>query len=188
MRIARQLLLLALTATAATALAASTATATITVNAEPGGLCPVVANVGHVVGGGCHVNITSEGNVPLNAHIPGMGEILQLTCTIDIEARIGADGEGWVNRATLNTIDPNCTRRVCDEIPMTFRPWRIHIQEPSAGLERIRLTFCLRTIAAGEGAVGQPCTLTLPFATTATHRYRITASPAQRCAGDAVIL
>ena len=182
MRIARKLLLLALTAACATALAASTATATISVNAEPGGPCPAVSNISHVVTGGCHVNFISEGGVSLNAHIPGLGEILQSRCTLDVEARFGPDGEGWVNRATLNTIDPNCTRRVCDEIPMTFRPWRIHIQEPSAGEERIRTTLCLRTIPDGEGAAGQLCTLVVPLITIATHRYRVLATPAQRCA------
>ena len=182
MRIARKLLLLALTATAAMALAASTASATISVNAEPGGACPAVSNVSHVVTGGCHVNFISEGGVSLNAHIPGLGEILQSRCTLDVEARFGPDGEGWVNRATLNTLDPGCARRTCDELPMTFRPWRVHIRETAAATEQIRITFCRRTIPQGEGAAGQLCTLNLPFTATATHRYRITASPAQRCA------
>ena len=182
MHIAHKLMLLALTATTATVLATSTATATISVNAEPGGPCPAVSNISHVVTGGCHVNITSEGKVPLNAHIPGMGEIVISSCTVDLEARIGPDGEGWINRATFDTTDPACARRPCDELPMTFRPWRIHFRETGAATEVTRVTFCLRTVSAGEGTAGQLCTLNVPLTTRATHHYGVTASPVQRCA------
>ena len=183
MRILPTLLLLTVLTAITMAITASTVSATISVTREPTSACgDAVLNGPHVVDGGCHVNFRSEGPVPMNAHIPGMGEILLNSCTIDIEAQLSADGEGWVKRATLGTTGPMCVRRVCDEANMTFRPWRLHIREVGPAGVAIVLTLCLRTIGESEGARGLDCTLQVPFGRPSTHRYEFSAAPAQRCA------
>ena len=187
MRILPKLLLLTVMTATAMALTASAASATISVTREPTSACGIVVLNVHTVDGGCHVNLRSEAGIPLFAHLPGMGEVQLSNCTIDIEAQIGANGEGYVKRATLILPDPPCTRRVCDEANMTFRPWRLHIREVGVGQEAAFITFCLRTLAESEGATGFVCTLRIPLVTSSTHRYELLATVTQRCAEQSIV-
>lgn len=181
MRLARKLFLLAVTAVAALALTASAASAQLTVSEEHTAgnqACTAVNKVGHVVTGGCHIEVVSTEHIPLVAFVPQ--RVVLSNCNVHLEARINATGGGWVTAAVLTDevppASPPCTRAPCDEANGTFRPWPLQIVEHAAGDEEVEATFCLRLGNLFGGAPGDPgsqCEVHLEYTQTASHDIEI---------------
>jgi hypothetical protein len=177
MRIARKLFLLGAMALAAMAMTAGAASAEgVIVYDEAMNHCGDVTIDVHQVDGGCHVEVESEEDIPLYAHLgPPLNELEISNCEVFLEAQLGEDGEGYITEADLTPPDEGtvpCTRAPCDEADGTMLPWAIHFNEVD-GVETVEATFCLRTIQSGPGGAGTPCTVHLPWENNGGHHYEI---------------
>ncbi len=175
MLLMRKLLVLAATALAALALTAGTASAQLEIqDEETGGQCSEVSLVGHTVEGGCHVEFESEEHISLAIYFPH--PVLQLSCNVHFEARIGANGSGYVTDAELTdefpAVERHCRREPCDEPTHEMIPWPFDIAEV-AGAETVELDFCYRGSVLDEGATGTRCELHLPLIHEVDHGYVI---------------
>lgn len=154
----RNLLLTSAVALATTLVAVSSASA-ITIRQEPGNTpCPAGPTVvAHVVTGGCHVTFAINGVIPLFAHT-GAAEVVISSCTVTGELRVNSAGAGFVTNQVFGG-GAGCTRTACDEaVNMRKIPWAATINGTAAAPTH-ELTFCLRTIASGEGGAGTNCTI-----------------------------
>jgi hypothetical protein len=183
MRIARNLLLAALAAVAALAMTAGAAAAqSVEVGVEGGPHCGTVAlGAGHAVSGGCEVHAISDPAQPSQtfAH-DGTQEAVTSSCSNEFNANIGEDGTGYIDADDL-TIATNpvagCVITACDEAAPSHEEleWRIHsTTEPSAGIEQMRVTFCIRPFNTVEGTGNTPCTVTVDIV-QAAHEQEFTA-------------
>jgi hypothetical protein len=179
MRFARKLFLLTAMAVTAFALTAGSASAQETPKTaltEAGDPCGTVTLVGHDAQGGCHVTFQSDvTGIPLHAYIPAKTTISN--CDVDLEGRIGTNGEGWIDEITLtNTgIGVPCTRTECDEPAgpnhNQDNPWPFHVVEHSSGEEEVEAVFCLRPANTIEGTAGNRCEVHLEFTDLGGHNY-----------------
>jgi hypothetical protein len=181
MRLARRFVLLMVMALAVLAMTAGSLSAQeLEVHDEADGTAPPCGTVtlsGHTVSGGCHAEFRSEDNVSLGAYVPAL--VIVSNCQMHLDARIGADGEGYVTKAVLSPpappFGPGCTRTPCDEAatspnPHAEFPWSIHINE-SAGALSTEIRVCMRTVASGEGGPSGRCTMHLPVTDQGDHNY-----------------
>jgi hypothetical protein len=129
------------------------------------------------VTGGCHIVFNSEPgtNVPLIAHTAG-GPVEQFNCEIGLEARVDDSGEGYVTGFDFDDPHPpssvGCVRTPCDNSSAEQIAWPIHIRETD-GVERIEMTFCLRTVSSGPGSAGIPCHVNMPWNSEGGHAYEL---------------
>jgi hypothetical protein len=182
MRLARKLFLLAAMAITALALTATAANAQVEVIEEDGIHCPPVSlsPTGHNVTGGCDIEYRSERHIPLVAYVPN--PVVVSNCRVHLSALVGENGAGYVTAALLSDevppANPACTRFPCDENgpvgSSKMIPWPLQIEENGPGLESIEATFCLRTIASGEGGAPTQCQVHLPLTqNVGTHDHEI---------------
>lgn len=180
MRAARNLWQLVAVALVMLPLIGSTASAQSGIEVRPevpvGDDCGTATIVDHVVIGGCHIEF--EGHISLYAHIPS--ETLIMSCHWDIEAQLGADGQGFVTRVDMTAPseppEVPCMRRPCEEqvdISHVLRPWPVSVTEVAPGEERLEITFCLHGAAEEETAPGSDCELHLPFTALGDHSYEL---------------
>jgi hypothetical protein len=189
MRTAIKLLMLAATVLAALALSATTATAQVTVEDEatddPCAAINATLPAGPITGG-CHVEFQAE-DVPIFAHVPGVGELPQSNCEVELEARIGPDGEGYITEAHLDTPhDPDladCVNEPC-ETSGNMDLWEIHIEEEVLDEEILHVTFCLSPI--GQMGTKTLCSLSLPLVQSG-HMQSVTATAANRCSQNPIV-
>jgi hypothetical protein len=179
MSLARKLFLLAAMTLTALAVTASSASAQIEVSNEATAEhCSAVTLMpNHTVEGGCHVDFVSPPgtDIPLHAYIPAKTTISN--CEVELEGRVGENGEGYVTEAHLEPPHGGpvpCTRVACDEADdHSMIPWPFYIREHGPAGEEVEMTFCIRDLKAGEGEPGVECELHLEFTGRGAHRYEI---------------
>lgn len=159
MRLVNSLFLTSALMLAAVALAASSASA-ITVRQEPGNTAcpagPIVA--AHVVTGGCHATVASNGTIPLLVHT-GAAEVVISNCTVTGELRVNSAGAGFITNQVFGG-GAACTRLPCDEAAgsMAKIPWSATLAGTGAA-PSLEATFCVRPVASGEGGSPTLCTV-----------------------------
>jgi hypothetical protein len=153
MRFARKLFVLAVMAFAAMAFGASSASA---VEVSSGGdHCTEVILTVHGPEGGCLVEAVTERETEVQAFVSGVGFVTISSCEGHYEMAIGEDGHGYLYNATISSHSGGtpCTRTQCDEADMTKIPWELQLTSTT----NMELSYCLRSVASGEGAAGTPC-------------------------------
>jgi hypothetical protein len=163
MQTVRKLLLLLAAAIATIALGASSAAAqtpTLEVVKESDGThCPAVTDV---LTGGCPVELSGE--VALISHFGGI-EISVSDCVVNLEARFDEDGEGYVYSASY----AQDATHVCTQSPCGI-PWRIHMDEFAAELEKMTFEICW--LPNGGGANSR-CLVQPPINDSTNHAYDV---------------
>jgi hypothetical protein len=155
MRIARKLFMVAILTATTMAFGASSASAVEVADLDTEVHCTEAILTGHAVDGGCLVEAVGERETLVQGFVMGVGFVTVSACEDHFEAAISEDGHGYLYNATTtgHTGPPLCTRTQCDEEDMTKIPWEVQL----TATDNMEITFCLRTIEAGEGAAGTPC-------------------------------
>lgn len=190
MSLIRKLFLLSAMVLAAGALMATSANAQISIQEEAGenhdcadltvdhptspDPSPITAGVVAAdVDGGCHVDFGSETgtNVPLFVNL-GSGPMEVLSCEWHLEARVEANGEGWVNgfdfQSPHGSPPVGCLREPCENGNGEQLAWPVHIRETGPEAKRLAFTMCISTL---DMSTNTTCALTVPLSDQGDHNY-----------------
>lgn len=145
--------------------------------------CPVVTptpapNPGPLTtSGGCRLHVAGS-NVSLSEHLTAGGtEVQTSNCTVELDVRLDAAGEGYATHQEFTGDTSTCTKKPCGQTtPPTgeVRAFSLYLQEAEpAPTERLVILLCLENRNGSGGA--SHCEITQSVSQPTRHRYQFAA-------------
>jgi hypothetical protein len=149
--------------------------------------CATIAINAHIVTGGCPLHFNTEGIGWLfRQHLPDLTEPVITVCNMELTARIGEDGLGYLTNPIIS--GSSCGITPCDEAAPSHAtiPWPTGLFEVAPNEEVLVFTFCIRALTTAEGAQGVPCTLVMDANPQPDHTLELRANDVPCAEGTGV--